>query len=71
MKSKTACNREQFIEKLKELNFYGPLYISGHQFMSYSGRSLAIPGDKEYSVAQFRFMLQEIDRLISDEEWRH
>ncbi len=67
----TACNRELFIEKLKDLNFHGPVAMSGHQFMLYHGNALCIPLDREFSIAQFRFMLSEVESIVSQDEWQY
>lgn len=69
MKRVTACSQDQFIEKLQELNFYGPMYMSGHRFMVYHGHTLVVPEQEEFSVPQFRILLKEVENIISQEEW--
>ncbi len=71
MKKTIACDRMHLIEKLREMNFYGPVFQSGHEFMLYHGNALVIPPDKEFSIAQFRFLLKEVENIVSKEEWLH
>ena len=67
------CKRRDFIRRLRKLGFDGPYSGTRHQFMVYEQHRLAIPSKAEYSVPQFRMMLQEvaevIGRQISAEEW--
>ena len=70
MLSTTACMQEHFIEKLRELNFNGPMTMAGHQFMLYYGQLLVIPPADEFSVAQFRFLLKQVEGIVSQEEWQ-
>ncbi len=70
MLNSTACIQENFIEKLRELNFNGPMTMAGHQFMLYYGQLLVIPSDEEFSVAQFRFLLKQVEGIVSQEEWQ-
>lgn len=69
----TPCKRRDFIRRLTQLGFDGPFAGTRHQFMIYQQHWLAIPSNAEYSVAQLRFMLHEveeiIDRQIAVEEW--
>lgn len=69
MKKVTACNRELFVEKLKELNFYGPVFMNGQHFMLYHGQALSIPKNTTYTISQFRFLLREVESMVSKEEW--
>ncbi len=61
--------RDMLIGKLKELGFCGPLSFAGHQFMRYHGRLLKIPPYDEYSIPRFRFVLKEIDKIVSQDKW--
>ena len=70
MRQSSACSREQMIEKLKEMNFYGPIESFGNEYMLYHGQALAIPAQEEFSIAQFRFLLREVEGFISKEEWK-
>lgn len=69
MSMNSACSRISFIEKLREMHFYGPVNIAGNQYMIYHGRAFAIPGMPQYSIAQFRFLVKEVESIASHEEW--
>ncbi len=69
MNQTTACSREELIQKLKQMHFYGPIMICGREFMLYHGQALAIPPDTHFSKAQFRFLLREVENIVSQEEW--
>ncbi len=71
MSQKTACKRMEFIRKLQdELNFYGPVSISGRQYMLYNGQRFAIPENEIFTVSQFRTLIREVDGMVSSEEWQ-
>jgi len=67
------CNRRDFIRRLRQIGFDGPFTGTRHQFMIYKQYRLTIPSNKEYSTAQLRMMIREveeiIDREITAEEW--
>ena len=67
------CKRKDFIKKLRQLGFDGPFSGTRHQFMVFGENRLTIPSNDEYSVAQLRMMIREveeiIDRAISLDEW--
>ena len=67
------CKRRDFIRRLRQIGFDGPFTGTRHQFMVYKQHRLAIPSNKEYSTAQLRMMIREveeiIDREITAEEW--
>ncbi|GAB4283969.1 MAG: hypothetical protein Fur0025_14390 [Oscillatoriaceae cyanobacterium] len=67
------CKRRDFIKKLRQLGFDGPFSGTRHQFMVFGENRLTIPSNDEYSVAQLRMMIREveeiIDRAISLDEW--
>jgi predicted RNA binding protein YcfA (HicA-like mRNA interferase family) len=69
----TPCKRRDFIRKLQQLGFEGTFSGTRHQFMIYQQYRLTIPSNSEYSVAQLRMMLQEVEsiigREITIEEW--
>ena len=69
----TPCKRRDFVQRLKQLGFDGPFAGTRRQFMIYQQHRLAIPSNREYSVAQLRFMLREVEeiigRQIAIEEW--
>lgn len=69
MDMNSACRREDFIQKLKEMHFIGPVDIAGKQFMLYHGRAMGIPLEARYSISQFRFLLKEVESIASHEEW--
>lgn len=58
------CKRSEFVRRLRVLGFDGPFSGTRHQFMVYQERRLAIPSNVEYSVAQLRFMVREIEGII-------
>jgi predicted RNA binding protein YcfA (HicA-like mRNA interferase family) len=69
----TPCKRRDFIRKLQQLGFEGAFSGTRHQFMIYQQYRLTIPSNSEYSVAQLRMMLQEVEAMIGREvtleEW--
>ena len=69
----TPCKRRDFIRRLHQMGFEGPFSGTRHQFMIYGRHRLAIPSNPEYSVAQLRRMLGEVEgiigREVSAEEW--
>lgn len=71
MKKLIACNREQLIDKLKELNFYGPISMANHQFMVYHGNTLAVPDQETLTVSQFRVFIKEVETIVSQDEWHY
>jgi hypothetical protein len=58
---------------LRQLGFDGPFSGTRHQFMVYEQHRLAIPSNIEYSVAQLRMMIREVENIIgreiTAEEW--
>ena len=69
----TPCKRRDFIRRLRQLGFDGPFSGTRHKFMIYKQHRLAIPSNTEYSVAQLRMMIREVEgiigREITAEEW--
>ena len=69
----TPCKRRDFIRKLRSLGFDGPFFGTRHSFMVWRTYRLAIPSNAEYSVAQLRMLLSEVEamlgRPVSLEEW--
>ena len=69
----TPCKRRDFIKKLRRLGFDGPFSGSRHQFMVFDDNRLTIPSNDEYSLAQLRMMIREVEeviaRLLSLDEW--
>ena len=69
----TPCKRRDFIKKLRRLGFDGPFSGTRHQFMVLDDNRLTIPSNDEYSVAQLRMMIREVEeiinRSISLDEW--
>ena len=69
----TPCRPRDFILRLRQLGFDGPYSGTRHQFMVYRKHRLTIPTNKEYSVAQLRMMIREVEeiigRKITVEEW--
>ena len=60
----TPCKRRDFIRKLRKLGFDGPLSGKRHQFMVYGSRRLAIPSGSEYSIAQLKTMIREVEGVV-------
>ncbi len=71
----TPCRRRDFIRRLRQLGFDGPFSGTRHQFLVYAQHRLAVPSDSEYSVAQVRFMLREVEEILGREitvkEWNY
>ena len=69
----TPCKRKEFIRKLKELGFTGPFVGTRHAFMVLGSHRLTIPSNTEYSPAQLRMMMSEVEmilaRWIDLDEW--
>ncbi len=69
----TPCKRRDFIKKLRKLGFDGPFSGTRHQFMLFEENRLTIPSNNEYSVAQLRMMIREVEEIIlhpiSLDEW--
>ena len=67
------CKRRVFIRRLRQLGFSGPFSGSRHQFMVYQHQRLAVPSNAEFSVAQLRLMLHEVEaileRRITQDAW--
>jgi len=67
------CKRRDFIRKLRRLGFKTPEPGGRHFYMRYGTYTLTIPSNKEYSVAQVRMLLNEIEngikKKISLEKW--
>ncbi|HET6313639.1 MAG TPA: type II toxin-antitoxin system HicA family toxin, partial [Chloroflexia bacterium] len=60
----TPSRRNEFIRRLRVLNFDGPYSGTRHQFMVYKQHRLMIPSNAEYSVPQLRFMLRQVEGII-------
>jgi predicted RNA binding protein YcfA (HicA-like mRNA interferase family) len=60
----TPCRRREFIRRLRQLGFDGPFSGTRHQFMVYEDRRLTIPSNAEYSVAQLRVMIREVEEVL-------
>ncbi|WP_426561519.1 type II toxin-antitoxin system HicA family toxin [Dapis sp. BLCC M172] len=58
---------------MRRLGFDGPFSGSRHQFMVFDDNRLTIPSNDEYSVAQLRMMIREVEEIIarplSLDEW--
>jgi predicted RNA binding protein YcfA (HicA-like mRNA interferase family) len=69
----TPCKRREFIRRLHALGFVGPYAGSRHQFLVFQHHRLAVPSNAEYSVAQLRMMLKEVEGILNREmtadEW--
>ncbi len=60
----TPCKRRDFIRRLRQIGFDGPFAGTRHQFMVYQEHRLTIPSNTEYSTAQLRVMLREVEEII-------
>jgi predicted RNA binding protein YcfA (HicA-like mRNA interferase family) len=58
------CKRREFIKRLRKLGFDGPFTGTRHHFMVYKENRLAIPSNKEYSIAQLKMMLREVGSIL-------
>ena len=71
----TPCKRNEFIRRLRKLGFNGPYSGTRHQFMIYQQHRLTVPSNQEYSVAQLRMMIREVEailgRSVTIEEWNN
>lgn len=69
----TPCKRRDFIRKPRSLGFDGPFFGTRHSFMLWGTHRLAIPSNAEYSVAQLRMLLSEVEAILERpvrlEEW--
>lgn len=69
----TPCKRRDFIRRLRKIGFDGPYSGTRHQFMIFKQHRLAIPSNNEYSIAQLRMMIREVEgiigRKITPKEW--
>lgn len=69
----TPCARKTFIRKLRQLGFDAPERGGNHAYMRYGTYTLTLPSNREYSVAQVKMLLKEIedgmDKTIPLEEW--
>lgn len=65
--------RRDFIRRLRQLGFEGPISGKRHEIMLYEHHRLAIPSNEEYSVPQLRMMLHQIEKIlnrqITTQEW--
>lgn len=60
----TPCKRRDFVRRLRQLGFDGPLSGTRHQFMIYKQHRMAIPSNLEYSVPQLRMLIQEAEEIV-------
>lgn len=58
------CKRRDFIRRLRKMGLDGPFSGTRHQFMIYQQYRLTIPSNSEYSVAQLRMMIREVEQII-------
>ena len=58
------CKRRDFIRKLKRLGFGDPEPGGQHFYMRYGEYTLAIPGNREYSVDQLKILLSELKEIL-------
>lgn len=69
----TPCKRQEFVRRLRSLDFEGSFSGTRHQFLVLGSHRLTVPSNPEYSVPQLRMMLREAEEIlgrpISLEEW--
>ena len=63
----TPCKRQDFMRRLRKLDFSGPYSGTRHQFMVHEQCRLAIPSNLEYSVPQLRMMIREVEEIVGYE----
>ena len=67
------CRRKEFLRKLKKFGFTPPEAGGRHFYMRYGTYTLTVPSNREYSTAQVKMLLNEIEqgirKKISMEEW--
>ncbi len=63
----TPCKRWDFIRRLRQIGFDGPFAGTRHQFMVYQEHRLTSPSNTDYSTAQLRVMLREVEEIIGRE----
>lgn len=70
----SPCKRRAFIKKLGNLGFSSPEPGGRHFYMRYKTYTLTLPNNPEYSVAQLRVLLKEVEHIIGREislkEWQ-
>jgi hypothetical protein len=58
---------------MRRLGFDGPFSGTRHRFMVREEHRLTIPSNSEYSVAQLRLMIREVEEILAREvtvdEW--
>ena len=67
------CKRRDFIRKLKKFGFDAPEPGGNHHYMRYGTYTLTLPSNEEYSIAQLKMLLREIedgiDMKLSFDVW--
>jgi hypothetical protein len=65
--------RREFVRRLRGLGFDGPFTGTRHEFMVIGQRRQTIPSNVEFSPAQLKFLLRQVEALlgrkISSDEW--
>ena len=65
--------RRELVRKLRALGFTGPYRGTRHEFLIFDLQRQTIPSNAEYSVAQLRIVLRQVEsilgRRISADEW--
>lgn len=69
----SPCKRNEFVRRMRRLGFDGLYSGAKHQYMTWQAHRLTIPTNDEYSVAQLRMLLREVEailgRPISMNDW--
>jgi hypothetical protein len=52
------------------MNFSGPFEVANYKYMLYHGRVFTIPIQENYTIPQFRFLLAEVEKIVSSQEWQ-
>ena len=63
----TPCKRREFLRRVHQLGFEGPFSGTRHELMIFQQHRLAIPSNREYSVAQLRILIREIEGILGTE----
>lgn len=58
------CKQRDFIRRLRDLGFEGPLAGGNHRYMVYGARRLPIPSYGEYTPPMLSDLLNQVERLV-------
>jgi hypothetical protein len=65
--------RREFIRRLRQLGFVGPVSGTRHQFMIRGEHRQTLPSNSEYSAPQVSMLIRQVEvalgRRVSSAEW--